>query len=145
MIRRGSFSDLKTSPTRWLISSRYSIITVPEARSLGSGSQHGQERVLFWVKDFSLCPHAMEGARGLSRVSLIRTVNLCSLIRTAPWWAFSDGSVAKNPPANERREFDPWVGKIPWRRKWQPTPVFLPGRSHGQRSLVGYSPWGHEE
>ena len=36
-----------------------------------------------------------------------------------------------------RCEFDPWVGKIPWRRKWQPTPVFLPGESHGQRSLVG--------
>ena len=34
-----------------------------------------------------------------------------------------------------------WVGKILWRRKWQPTPVFLPGESHGQRSLVGYSPW----
>ena len=36
---------------------------------------------------------------------------------------------------------DPWVGKIPWRRKWQCTPVFLPGESHGQTSLVGYSPW----
>ena len=41
--------------------------------------------------------------------------------------------------------FDPWVGKIPWRRKWQPTPVHLPGKSHGRRSLVGCSPWGHEE
>ena len=41
--------------------------------------------------------------------------------------------------------FDPWVRKIPWRRKWQPTSVFLPGESHGQRSLVGYSPWGHKE
>ena len=41
--------------------------------------------------------------------------------------------------------FDPWVGKIPWRRAWQPTPVFLPGEFQGQRSLVGYSPWGHEE
>ena len=39
-----------------------------------------------------------------------------------------------------RPGFDPWVGKIPWRRKWQPTPVFLPGESHGQRSLEGYSP-----
>ena len=39
-----------------------------------------------------------------------------------------------------RPGFDPWVGKIPWRRKWQPTPVFLPGESHGQRSFVGYSP-----
>ena len=38
-----------------------------------------------------------------------------------------------------------WVGKIPWRRAWQPTPVLLPGESHGQRSLVGYSPWGHKE
>ena len=41
--------------------------------------------------------------------------------------------------------FDPWVRKIPWRRKWQPTPVLLPGKSHGQRSLVGYSPWGRKE
>ena len=40
--------------------------------------------------------------------------------------------------------FDPWVRKIPWRRVWVPTPVFLPGKSHGQRSLVGYSPWGHK-
>jgi len=44
-----------------------------------------------------------------------------------------------------RAEFDPWVGKIPWRRKWQPTPVSLPGKSHGQRSLVCYSPWGCKE
>ena len=38
-----------------------------------------------------------------------------------------------------------WVGKIPWRRKWQPTPVSLPGKSHGQRILAGYSPQGHKE
>ena len=38
-----------------------------------------------------------------------------------------------------------WVGKISWRRACQPTPVFLPGESHGQRSLVGYSPWDHKE
>ena len=41
--------------------------------------------------------------------------------------------------------FNPWVAKIPWRRKWPPTPVFLPGESHGQRSVVGYSPWVHRE
>ena len=45
----------------------------------------------------------------------------------------------------QRRRFDTWVGKIPWRRKWQPTPVFLPGESQGQRSLAGYSPWGHKK
>ena len=39
----------------------------------------------------------------------------------------------------------PWVGKIAWRREWLPTPVFLPGEFHGQRSLVGYSPWGHRQ
>ena len=43
---------------------------------------------------------------------------------------------------HRRSGFDPWAGKIPWRRKWQPTPVFLPGTSHGQRGLEGYSPWG---
>ena len=46
---------------------------------------------------------------------------------------------------SRRRGFHPWVRKIPWRRKWQPTPVFLPAKSHGQRSLVGYSPWGCKE
>ena len=40
-----------------------------------------------------------------------------------------------------RPRFDPWAGKIPWQREWQPTPVFLSGEFHGQRSLVGYSPW----
>ena len=44
-----------------------------------------------------------------------------------------------------RPRLDPWVRKIPWRREWQPAPVFLPGESHGRRSLGGYSPWGCKE
>ena len=56
--------------------------------------------------------------------------------------------VVKNPAANagrsKRPRFDPWLRNIPWSRKWQPTPVFLLRESHGQRSLVGYSPWGGE-
>ena len=56
------------------------------------------------------------------------------------------GSVVKNLPARqemrERCEFDPWVGKVPWRRKWQPTPVFLLEELHGQKSLTGYSSMG---
>ena len=44
-----------------------------------------------------------------------------------------------------RRGFALWIGKIPWRRKWRPTPVFLPGESHGQKSLLSYSPRGHIE
>jgi len=57
--------------------------------------------------------------------------------------------VVKNLPAKAgnimRLGFNHWVGKIPWRREWQATPVFLPREFHGQRSLVGYSPWGHKE
>ena len=44
-----------------------------------------------------------------------------------------------------RCRFNPWDKKIPWRGKWQPTPLLLPGKSHGRRSLVGYSPWDHKE
>ena len=54
--------------------------------------------------------------------------------------------MVNNPPANEGdTSFDPWVKKIPWSRKWQPTPVVLSGKFHGQTSLVSYSPWGHKE
>ena len=54
--------------------------------------------------------------------------------------------MVKNPPAIAGRlRFDPWVKKISWRRAWQPTPVFLPNKSHGQRRLVAYSPWDHKE
>ena len=51
----------------------------------------------------------------------------------------------KNLPAMQETRFDPWVGKIPWSRGWLPTPVFLTGEFHGQRSLAGYSPWDHKE
>ena len=54
--------------------------------------------------------------------------------------------MVKNPPGQYRRHgFDLWVGKIPWRRKWQPTLVFLPRKSDGQRSLAGYSSNGCKE
>ena len=53
--------------------------------------------------------------------------------------------MVKNLPAPRRAGFNPWAGKIPWKRAQQPTPVFLPGEFHGQRSLAGYSPWGRKE
>ena len=55
-----------------------------------------------------------------------------SEVKASTWNAGDPGSI-------------PGSGKIPWRRKWQPTPVLLPGESHGGRSLVGYSPWGRKE
>ena len=57
-----------------------------------------------------------------------------------PWWLIGKELFCQC----RRRGFHPWVGKIPWRRKWQPIPVILPGKSHGQRSLAGYSPWCHK-
>ena len=58
----------------------------------------------------------------------------------------SGGSDSKESACNAGDPgFYPWVGKIPWRREWQPTPVFLPGKSHGQRNLVGYNPQSHKE
>ena len=73
--------------------------------------------------------------------------------RVLEWVAisFSRGSSWPRDPARVSRvvgrcfTVSPWVGKIPWRRKWQPTPVLLPVKSHGRRSLVGYSPWGSKE
>ena len=57
------------------------------------------------------------------------------------WWLNGKESACQY----KRYRFDPWVGKILWRRKQQPPPIFLPEKSHGQRSLVGYSPWGNKE
>ena len=54
---------------------------------------------------------------------------------------FPGGAVVKNPPANAGDV----VGKIPWRRKWQPTPIFLPGKFYGQMSLAGYNPWCYKK
>ena len=66
-------------------------------------------------------------------------------IYTHTYYGFWGGSAVKNPPANAgdaRHGFHPWVGKIPWSRKWQSAPVFLLGKYHGQKSLEGYIPWG---
>ena len=71
-----------------------------------------------------------------------------------PWTRLAMGSHRMGFPGDSdsrvclqcwRSGFDPWVRRIPWRRKWQPTLVFLPGKSHRQRSLAGYSPWGRKE
>ena len=63
------------------------------------------------------------------------------------FFGFPGRSVIKNLPVNagDAGDSDPWVRKIPWRRKWQPTPVPLSEEFHGQGSLAGYSPWGHKE
>ena len=67
------------------------------------------------------------------------SVPICKIRVTGlPWRLSSKESTCQC----RRGQFNPWVGKTPWRRAWQPAPVSLPGESHGQRSLAGYSPWG---
>ena len=67
-------------------------------------------------------------------LKLINGVGLC-------WWLRGKESACQC----RRLRFNPWMGKIPWRRKWRSTPVLLPGKSHGQSSLGSYSPNGHRE
>jgi len=88
---------------------------------------------------------------GGSRVAGRRSSTLCHVVQ---YKCFNLNVVKTGLPSElsgwriclqcRRPRFDSWVGKIPWRRKWQSTPVFLPRESHGQRSLAGYSPWGHK-
>ena len=65
------------------------------------------------------------------------------------WWGLpgwhSGEESACQCRRHQRYQFNPWVKKIPWSRRWQPTPVYLPGKFHRQRSLAGHSPWGHKE
>ena len=97
------------------------------------------ERILIWF-----WPMMITSQRGkeLRFPRSILEINLRTL-------GFPGGTSGKEPACQWRRQkrlgFYPWVGKMPWRRKWQPTPVFLPGKSHGQKTLVGYSPWGLKE
>ena len=108
-------------------------------------SHKGSPRILEWVAHpFSSGSFQSRNRTGVSCIAGRFFTNWD--IREAPSQVVL---VVKNPPASagrcKRHRFDPWVGKIPWRRAQQPTPVFLPGESHGQGSLVSYSLWGCEE
>ena len=131
-----------------------SILWDPVDCSLSGSSIRGifQAGVLEWVAiSFS---RGSSWPRGETQVSHIagRCFTLWAT-REALWvlewvaYPFSNGSSQSRDWTHccNRPGFNPWIEKIHWRRKWQPTPVFLPGEFHGQRSLVGYSPWGHKE
>ena len=82
---------------------------------------------------------------GLQRVGHDWTTSLL-LLHYMESWSFPGSSGVKESACNAGGPgCVPWVRKIPWRRKWLPTPIFLPGESHGQRSLAGYSSWGCKE
>ena len=78
----------------------------------------------------------------IASVMLSNHLILCHPVFLLP---FLISQMVKSLLQCRRPGINPWVRKIPWSRKWQPTPVFLPGESHGQRSLAGYRPWDHKE
>ena len=116
------------SPTLWELERGRPQPSSPEIKPLGLLSIPGPERLGWCSVSWAVC--------------------LLSPGLTA-YWGFPGGAGGKERTCRSRRHkkcrFDPWVRKIPWRRMWQPTPIFLPGESLGQRKLVGYSPWGCKE
>ena len=81
---------------------------------------------------------------GLKRYSCRALLHSVHIVQGFPRWCSGKESACQRRTCR-RCGFDPWVRKIPWRRQWQPTPIFLPGKSHEQRSLAGYSPRCHRE
>ena len=114
-----------------------------------SGSQKSGERKversnITLAGNFSkLIKHKTDRSEKLSNPNIVIKKKLYTMVHysMATQW-LSGKRICLQCKRRKRCGFDPWVGKIPWRRAWQPTPVFLPGESPGQRSPSGYSPWG---
>ena len=140
MVGRQHFSDtLVTKMDLSLVWKRSKALWTTDLNLLSSllkpSKLHTSSSLVKGQQGFSDCFHAKSQLPGYPDWVLTHIVTLL------PWWLSGKTSACHC----RRCWFDPWVGKIPWRRKWQPTPVFLPGKLHGQRSLAGYSPWGHKE
>ena len=88
---------------------------------------------LFGLVSSSLMAQIAKNLPTIQKFSSVQSLSRVQLLAT-PWTVAYQTSL-----------FNPWVGKIPWRREWPPTPVFLPDEFHGQRSLAVYSPWNHKE
>ena len=106
------------------------VQTGKRPRDLNTDKDHGMHMNTQYIFLKSLlCQQYSEG------------VNILYVFFGLPWWLSDKESSCRF----RKHRFDPWSGNIPWRRKWHPTPVFLPRKSHGQRSPVGYSPCGCKE
>ena len=105
---------------------------IPRGRK-GHSQPQGHANAVWLTKTEHLPPKAWRWGS-----ELLWTVLTVELVQDL---GFPRGAIGKEPACQCRRcRFSPWVRKIPWKWKWQPTPVFLPGESYGQRSLVGYNP-----
>ena len=123
-----------------------------EKRHLSPCSTHGCHTPRFVNSMLSAKLNKTGQGRRAAKDELIRehdqskNLNLSKLQETADFPGGASGKeYARQCRRHQSYRFDPWVGKIPWRRAWHPTPGFLPRQSHGQRSLAGYRPWGRRE
>ena len=138
-----------------LVAQVHLLLCDPMDCSLPGSSVHGilQVRTLQWLAtSFSRgCPDPGSNwvsciTGGIFTVWVNKEAHLSLevhlYLNNISFWGFPGGASGKESACwSTRRRFNPWVRKIPWKRKWQPTPVFLPGQFHGQRSLAGYSQW----
>ena len=108
--------------------------SAPEAPMVGEPREIGRES----LNGHSACHTMLCSAEGPGVWCLL------ALTQGIPRWCFSEESACQCRRC-KRSGFDPWVRKIPWRRKWQPTPAFLPRKSQGQSSLAGCCPWSRSK
>ena len=129
---------------------RLDCVAPPHTKANGVNSETFSQLFQSWIlQRYSLCKvrSFLKGASGSGTAFLLGPTDLRVNKKKSVWkqlWGFPGSANGKEPACqcskHKRCRFNPWVGKIPWRRAWQPTPVFLPGKSQGQRSLEGYSP-----
>ena len=125
------------------VAQSYPTLNDPMDCSLPGSSAHGifQARVLQWgAIAFSGNARDLDSIPGSGK-SLGEGISY----PLQDLWSSLVAQMVKNPPAMQETWVRSLGWEIPWRRAWQPTPIFLPGESNRQRSLAGYSPWGHKE
>ena len=124
----------------WVFTQYYPLIIMVMTMIIMIKAMMVMERKLYlWSKIF------MSGKpTGLQERIYVRS-HTVRRVQIGTWGGASDKESTCQCRRQKRQELDPWVRKIPWRRAWQPTPVFLPGKPHGQRRLASCSPWGCKE
>ena len=122
----------------------YSFSNPPVSEEHGSSEEaRGWARYFFFFTQVWVRGH--ENMSGTTTVSPLTASTFCSLLHHPRWHQQLRTYLPASAGDLKRLGFNSWVGKIPWRRVWQPPPVVLPEESHEQRSLVGYSLWGRKE
>ena len=96
-----------------------------------------------WILCCNFWPYKIAFKNDIQKAHIFYLIIISSFCIGFPQW-LSRQKILLQCRRHRRHRFKPWIGKILWRRKWQSTPVFLPGEFHGQKSLAGYSLWGHK-